>query len=58
MRLTQFFDRVFGEDFPEGVRAGIEARGFTFGQGRQPAGQRDMHVRAKLETAIETLLVD
>jgi dihydrodipicolinate synthase/N-acetylneuraminate lyase len=56
MRLTQFFDRVFGEDFPEGVRAAIEARGFTFGRSRQPLGQRDMHVRAELKTAIDTLL--
>ena len=38
-RVLQLFDRLFlGHNFPDGFRIGVDARGFDFGHGRQPAG--------------------
>jgi 4-hydroxy-tetrahydrodipicolinate synthase len=57
IRLTELFDLiVLGINFPEGVRAGIETRGFHFGDGRQPVDITQHLDHAKVEKTIEQLL--
>jgi dihydrodipicolinate synthase/N-acetylneuraminate lyase len=56
MKLTAFFDSVVGPDFPEGVRAAIELRGFKFGVSRQPIDASNRFDRSRLADAIQRLL--
>ena len=52
-QLTEVFDAVlYSADFPEGVRAAIELRGFSLGAGRQPVS--DQH-KTKLRDLRERL---
>ena len=38
-RVLRLFDRLFtDQNFPDGFRIGVGARGFDFGSGRQPTG--------------------
>src|ERR1035437_2059233 len=38
-RVLSLFDRLFADqNFPDGFRIGVAARGFDFGRGRQPSG--------------------
>lgn len=38
-QVLRLFDRLFGDqNFPDGFRIGVGARGFDFGRGRQPSG--------------------
>jgi 4-hydroxy-tetrahydrodipicolinate synthase len=56
-RLTELFDRVvYGADFPEGIRAAVEARGFKFGASRQPANPEQRMDRTDLTRLIKELL--
>ena len=56
-RLTVIFDRiVYGADFPEGVRAAVELRGFKLGKSRQPAAEGDSFDRSQLAGLIDGLL--
>jgi dihydrodipicolinate synthase/N-acetylneuraminate lyase len=56
MRLTGFFDLVVGSDFPEGVRAAVELRGFKLGASRQPREENQRLNRADLAGALQHLL--
>ena len=57
MRLTELFDlTAFSVNFPEGVRAAIEMRGFNFGDGRQPLDVTQSLDRIVLAQTIEQLL--
>jgi 2-dehydro-3-deoxy-D-pentonate aldolase len=57
LRLTELFDRiVYGADFPEGIRAAVEARGFKLGAGRQPPNPEQRIDRGELERLINGLL--
>lgn len=59
MRLTELFDlTVFGVNFPEGVRAAIEMRGFQFGGSRQPVDSTQVLDKTRIEQTIEQLLSD
>jgi 4-hydroxy-tetrahydrodipicolinate synthase len=56
-QLTELFDRVvYGADFPEGIRAAVEARGFNFGASRQPANPEQRIDRNDVTRMIEELL--
>jgi dihydrodipicolinate synthase/N-acetylneuraminate lyase len=56
MQLTQLFDRVVGPDFPEGVRAAVELRGFKLGISRQPPGDGHERDQSALAHAIQRVL--
>jgi dihydrodipicolinate synthase/N-acetylneuraminate lyase len=56
MRFTEFFDSVVGSDFPEGVRAAVELRGFKFGVSRQPVEENKRLDRSEMAGAIQRLL--
>lgn len=57
MRLTELFDRiVYGLDFPEGIRAAVEVRGFKLGASRQPASPDQRIDREGLGRLINDLL--
>jgi dihydrodipicolinate synthase/N-acetylneuraminate lyase len=56
MRLTELFDLAVGSDFPEGVRAAVELRGFKFGVSRQPVDDNNRLDRSKLAGAVQRLL--
>jgi dihydrodipicolinate synthase/N-acetylneuraminate lyase len=56
MRLTEFFDLVVGSDFPEGVRAAVELRGFKLGVSRQPVDANNRSDRSELPRALQRLL--
>src|SRR5262249_50810325 len=56
MGLTELFDLVVGADFPEGVRAAVELRGFKLGVSRQPVDDNRRLDRSKLASTIQGLL--
>jgi dihydrodipicolinate synthase/N-acetylneuraminate lyase len=57
MRLTTLFDRIiYGANFPEGVRAAVELRGFHFGPSRQPADESQHLDRDELGKMIADFL--
>ncbi len=47
---------IFGTDFPEGCRAGLEIRGFKMGRGRQPMSASQRCDRQSLRTHLQCLL--
>jgi 4-hydroxy-tetrahydrodipicolinate synthase len=47
---------VYGADFPEGIRAAVELRGFKLGASRQPPNPEQRIDRADLERLINDLL--
>lgn len=47
---------IFGTDFPEGCRAGLEIRGFNMGKGRQPLSSSQRCDREALRTHLQCLL--
>lgn len=54
MQLTELFDRVvYGANFPEGVRAAVELRGFKLGRSRQPADPSQRLEMAELGAIID-----
>jgi 2-dehydro-3-deoxy-D-pentonate aldolase len=57
LQLIELFDAlVYGADFPQGVRIGVELRGFEFGASRQPATDAQGVERAELKKKIARLL--
>jgi 4-hydroxy-tetrahydrodipicolinate synthase len=57
MELTKLFDRViYGVNFPEGVKVGVEARGFALGPSRQPIDEEHSLDKSKLAYDICQLL--
>lgn len=58
-RLIELFDKMlYGADFPEGFRAGVELRGFTMGQSRQPLSEAQSLDRRELKNMLECLIAD
>ncbi|MFZ5832488.1 MAG: dihydrodipicolinate synthase family protein [Planctomycetota bacterium] len=58
-RLLELFDAVvYSADFPEGVRAAVELRGFTMGRSRQPMSDAQQVDRAGLKRVLQCILAD
>ena len=59
LRLLEFFDTVvFSADFPEGLRAAVELRGFDMGPGRQPLSNSQSVERDALQRVLRCILAD
>jgi dihydrodipicolinate synthase/N-acetylneuraminate lyase len=59
LRLIELFDAMlFSADFPEGFRAAVDLRGFSFGRGRQPLSETQQVDRAKLQRTLQCILAD
>lgn len=57
MELTRLFDYVvYSANFPEGIRAAVELRGFKLGNSRQPPDPSQQIDRQELNRLIERLL--
>ncbi len=57
LRLLEFFDAVvYSLDFPEGLRAAVELRGFDLGPGRQPLSEKQADDRDALQHELRQLL--
>lgn len=55
--LVPIFDAIFqAADFPEGVRAAVQVRGFRMGWGRQPVSERQRAALEALRTSLPELL--
>jgi len=58
-RLLELFDAmVYTADFPEGIRAGVELRGFKMGASRQPLSETQRIDRAALSRLLRCILSD
>lgn len=58
-RLIELFDAmVYTADFPEGIRAAVELRGFNLGQSRQPTTEHQRVDRAALSRMLQCILAD
>ncbi|MBN2024870.1 MAG: dihydrodipicolinate synthase family protein [Pirellulales bacterium] len=58
-RLLELFDAMlYSADFPEGFRAGVELRGFSMGQSRQPMSAEQRIDRAGLQRVLQCILAD
>jgi 4-hydroxy-tetrahydrodipicolinate synthase len=58
-RLLELFDAMlYSADFPEGVRAAVELRGFQLGSSRQPLSEPQQTDRAALQKVLECILSD
>jgi 4-hydroxy-tetrahydrodipicolinate synthase len=58
-RLVELFDAMlFSADFPEGFRAGVEARGFRTGRSRQPLSDTQQIDRVGLQGVLRCILSD
>jgi dihydrodipicolinate synthase/N-acetylneuraminate lyase len=58
-RLVELFDAMlFSADFPEGFRAGVEARGFRTGRSRQPLSEAQQIDRVGLQRVLRCILSD
>ena len=49
---------LFPFEFPDGFRAGVEMRGFDFGQSRQPQTPKQQADRAALQSVLQCMLAD
>ncbi len=59
MRMIELFDAmIYAADFPEGVRAAVELRGFDLGPGRQPATESQRIDRAALARTLQCIMAD
>jgi 4-hydroxy-tetrahydrodipicolinate synthase len=60
LRLLEFFDvMLFAADFPEGLRAAVELRGFKVGPSRQPMTEKQKADRAgKLRDSLACVMSD
>jgi 4-hydroxy-tetrahydrodipicolinate synthase len=59
LRLIELFDAiVYAADFPEGLRAAVECRGFTMGPSRQPMTDRQRIDRTALQRVIQCIIAD
>ncbi len=58
-RLLELFDAMlYSADFPEGFRTGVELRGFSMGQSRQPSTEAQRVDRAALAGMLQCILSD
>jgi len=58
-RILELFDHMLGPfEFPDGFRAGVEMRGFDFGQSRQPQTAKQQADRAALQSMLQCMLAD
>jgi dihydrodipicolinate synthase/N-acetylneuraminate lyase len=58
-RLVELFDTMlYSADFPEGVRAAVEMRGFQVGPSRQPQTDRQQIDRIGLQKVLRCILAD
>jgi 4-hydroxy-tetrahydrodipicolinate synthase len=58
-RILELFDAMlYSADFPEGIRAAVEMRGFQAGPGRQPQTDRQRIDRAGLQKVLHCILAD
>jgi 4-hydroxy-tetrahydrodipicolinate synthase len=58
-RLLELFDAMlYAVDFPEGVRAAVELRGFCPGHSRQPQTDRQRVDRAVLQNTLRPILAE
>jgi 2-dehydro-3-deoxy-D-pentonate aldolase len=59
LRLIDLFDSMlYSADFPEGFRAGLEARGIRAGRGRQPLSLLQSEQKRLLHKTLQCLLSD
>ena len=59
LRFLEFFDTVvYSADFPEGLRAAVELRGFNMGRSRQPLSDKQKIDRAALQRVIQCIIAD
>ena len=59
LRILELFDTMlFSADFPEGFRAAVELRGFTFGRSRQPLSQTQSIDRVALQRVLQCIMAD
>ena len=59
LRFLEFFDTVvFSADFPEGLRAAVELRGFNMGPGRQPLSETQTVDRNAMQRVLRCILAD
>lgn len=58
-RLRHYFDAMlYGGDFPEGFRVGVELRGLNMGAGRQPLSDKHRAALDKLEATLRQLMAE
>ena len=58
-RILDLFEAaVYSEDFPEGVRAAVELRGFNLGPGRQPISDKQRVDIASLRRVLQCMIAD
>jgi 4-hydroxy-tetrahydrodipicolinate synthase len=58
-RLLEPFDvMISSSDFPDGIRAGVELRGFHIGRGRQPHTEKQAAALEELKTTLRQKLAD
>lgn len=59
LQLIELFDKmIYGADFPEGLRAAVELRGFKIGPGRQPLSDTQKIDRAALQKVMQCIIAD
>ena len=59
LRILELFDTMlFSADFPEGFRAAVELRGFSFGRSRQPLSPTQSIDRIALQRVLQCILAD
>jgi dihydrodipicolinate synthase/N-acetylneuraminate lyase len=58
-QMLPLFDAMMGQfEFPDGIRAATELRGFSFGKVRQPMTEKQKKVRAVQKDALRSKLAD
>ena len=58
-RMLELFDVMLGAaDFPEGVRAAVELRGFQVGRSRQPQTEKQDVDRAAIQSVMQCILAE
>ena len=58
-RLMELFDQVlYSADFPEGLRAAVELRGFAMGPSRQPLSDSQRIDREALQRVLQCIISD
>lgn len=59
LRMLELFDAmIYHADFPEGVRAAVELRGFRMGPSRQPMSTNQRFDRAALQRVLQCIIAD
>lgn len=59
LRLLELFDAMlYSADFPDGFRAAVDLRGFSFGPSRQPLSEKQQLDRQSLQRLLKCILAD